>query len=64
MGSVLLNRGGAGGASSYGSVGEYTETTGVNPYSMGRGLGSISKKLESLSIAPKKRKEKNINFNL
>jgi hypothetical protein len=64
MGSVLLNRGGAGSASSYGSVGEYTEMTGVNPYSSGRGLGSISKKLESLSIAPKKRREKNINFNL
>jgi hypothetical protein len=66
MGSVLLNRGGAGSASAYGSVGEYTETTGVNPYASGRGrgLGSISKKLESLSIAPKKLREKNINFNL
>ena len=64
MGSVLLNKGGAGGASAYESVGEYTAMTGVNPYASGRGLGSISKKLESLSIAPKKRKEKNINFNL
>ena len=62
MGSVLLNKGGAGSASAYGSVGEYTEMTGVNP--MGRGLGSLSQKLESLSIAPKKRRDKNINFNL
>ena len=50
MGSVLLNKGGAGGASAYESVGDYTATTGVNPYAnsgistMGRGLGSMSKK--------------------
>jgi hypothetical protein len=70
MGSVLLNKGGAGGASAYESVGDYTATTGVNPYAnsgistMGRGLGSMSKKLEELAIKPRKRKEKNINFNL
>jgi hypothetical protein len=67
MGSVLLNQGGAGGASAYESVGDYTATTGVDPYartSTGRGLGSMSKKLEELTIKPRKRKEKNINFNI
>jgi hypothetical protein len=70
MGSVLLNRGGAGGASAYESVGDYTATTGVDPYgrssvsSVGRGLGSMSKKLEELTIKPRKRKDKNINFNI
>lgn len=68
MGSVLLNQGGAGGASAYESVGDYTATTGVDPYGRasreGRGLGSMSKKLEELTIKPRKRKEKNINFNI
>lgn len=70
MGSVLLNKGGAGGASAYESVGDYTATTGVNPYERtgfdksGRGLGSLAKKMEELTIKPKKKKEKNINFNL
>ena len=66
MGSVLLNRGGAGGASAYESVGEYTAMTGRDPYAhlSGQGLGKLSKKLESLSIAPKKKKVRNINFNL
>jgi hypothetical protein len=71
MGSVLLNRGGAGGASAYESVGDYTATTGVDPYARpssvsttGRGLGQLNKKLEELAIKPRKRKEKNINFNL
>jgi len=71
MGSVLLNQGGAGGASAYESVGDYTATTGVDPYgrassvsTTGRGLGSMSKKLEELTIKPRKRKEKNINFNI
>ena len=67
MGSVLLNKGGSGSASAYESLGEYTATTGRDPYApvkMGRGLGSLSKKLEELSVAPKKKKVKNINFNL
>ena len=66
MGSVLLNKGGAGGASGYESVGDYTATTGVDPFgrATGQGLGSMSKKLEELTIKPRKRKEKNINFNI
>jgi hypothetical protein len=66
MGSVLLNKGGAGGASGYESIGDYTATTGVDPFgrATGQGLGSMSKKLEELTIKPRKRKEKNINFNI
>lgn len=62
MGSVLLNRGGPGGASAYESVGDYTAQTGQEPF--GRGLGQLSRKLEELAIKPRKKKEKNINFNI
>jgi hypothetical protein len=71
MGSVLLNQGGAGSASSYESVDDYMETTGRQ---LGSGLGlgiksgvdrsGLNRKLESLSVAPKKTKAKNIHFNL
>lgn len=71
-GSVLL--GGVGSASSYSSPDDYVETTGrqlgkgLYPMSSGRGLGlgisNLSKKLESLNVAPKKEKAKNIRFNL
>jgi len=64
IGSVLLRTGGAGGGSSYSSIDDYVSTTG-NPIPSinGRGLGSISKKLEALSIKPTK-KVKNIKFDL
>ena len=62
-GSVLLNQGGAGAASSYSSPDEYTATTGRR-IPMGRGLGELSKKLESLMLKPKDKKAKNINFSL
>lgn len=71
-GSVLL--GGVGSASSYSSPDDYMETTGrqigrgLYPMSSGSGLGlglsNLSKKLESLNVAPKKEKAKNIRFNL
>ena len=72
-GSVLL--GGVGSASSYVSPDDYMETTGrqlgkglypMMPSGKGLGLGmsSLSKKLESLNVAPKKEKAKNIRFNL
>lgn len=75
-GSVLL--GGVGSASSYVSPDDYMETTGRQlgkglypihsslPSGKGLGLGmsSLSKKLESLNVAPKKEKAKNIRFNL
>ena len=69
MGSVLLQVGGPGSASSYGSVEEYKDTTGRG-LGLGLGLGlstsdrsGLSKKLESLSINPSKQKPKNIRFN-
>jgi len=72
-GSVLLNLGGAGGGSSYSSVDDYINTTGINPYvpsniiggSLGRSKSSMNAKLENLLVKSSKgKKEKNINFNL
>lgn len=69
MGSVLL--GGVGSASSYSSIDDYEETTGKQVgkgIGLGIGLGmdknGLNKKLESLNVAPKKQKSKNIRFNL
>lgn len=75
--TVLLNGGlgGYGGGSSYSSLDDYINTTGIDPYlgepqSMGKGiknLSSINNKLENLLVKSNKRnpkKEKNINFNL
>ena len=65
MGSVLLRTGGAGGGSSYPSVDDYVSITGRPvPSISGKGLGSISKKLEALSIKPSNKKVKNIKFEL
>ena len=72
-GSILL--GGVGSASSYVSPDDYMETTGrqlgkglypMMPSGKGLGLGmtNLTKKLESLNVAPKKEKAKNIRFNL
>jgi hypothetical protein len=76
-GTVLLNGGlgGYGGGSSYSSIDDYINTTGVDPYagepiSMGKGirnLSSMNSKLENLLVKSNKKnpkKEKNINFNL
>jgi hypothetical protein len=63
MGSVLLRTGGAGAGSSYSSVDDFVNTTGL-PVPTGRGLGNLSKKLESLIIKPSSKKAKNINFSL
>lgn len=60
MGSVLLNRGGAGSGSSYTSIDDYIKTTGVNP-NRGSGLGE---KLGSLIVKPVQRKVKNIQFSM
>jgi len=62
VGAVLLNRGGAGSASSYDSVDDYIATTGRVPTGAG-----LAKKLESLSLSVKPQKTnkiKNIKFNL
>jgi hypothetical protein len=73
MGSVLLDKGGAGSGSSYHSMADYLSTTGQgltagNP-SMGFGLGgAIEDKLSRLAIKPKdmsmKKKTKNIKFSI
>ena len=65
MGSVLLNKGGAGSGSSYSSLDEYIATTHENPFSGGsigkKSLASMNKKIEGLLV---KKKEKNIHFNI
>jgi len=73
-GSVLLDdgQGGPGVGSSYTSIDDYINTTGINPYSketnnLGRGLKSMNAKIESLLVKSKKhnpKKDKNINFNI
>jgi hypothetical protein len=68
VGSVLLSNGmGTGGVgSSYSSINDYITTTNQNPYynqPKGMGIGHLSHKLDSLNIN-KKKKERNINFNL
>jgi len=77
MGSVLLNRGGAGAGSSYSSVNEYHEITG-RPIPTGGGLGAgfkevpmakaqqvhlrgVNEKLQNLLAKPVN-KRKNITF--
>lgn len=67
MGSLLLQTGGPGSASSYQGLEDYRETTGRG-LGLGLGLGissksGLNKKLESLSINPSKQKPKNIRFN-
>lgn len=76
MGSVLLNKGGVGGASSYSSMEDYLHTTEggrvrppVAPVSAGVGLGgAIQRKLESLALKPEpkqyRKKPSNISFSI
>jgi hypothetical protein len=67
VGAVLLNKGGSGAGSSYSSLEDYIETTGINPLmeSKGKGLGKMNAKLENLLIKTNKgKKEKNITFSL
>jgi hypothetical protein len=59
MGSVLLNKGGAGGGSSYESVQDYSTTTGNRP--AGSGLGE---KLGKLMVKPLTKKRHNIRFDM
>jgi hypothetical protein len=68
IGGVLLD-GGLGGQSSYTSVDDYINTTGITPRSV-IGSGSkmamerMNKKLENLMITPTSKKVRNIKFNL
>jgi len=57
IGGLLLNKGGAGGASSYIDIDDYIDTTGRNPYkteqhAKGRGFEKLSSKLSNLKIEP------------
>jgi hypothetical protein len=69
MGSVLLRTGGPGAGSSYTDMDDYIRTTGINPYTRpgvlqpkGKGLQSLSSKLEKLAIIPDKHKKKKITM--
>jgi hypothetical protein len=69
MGSVLLDKGGAGSGSSYYSMEDYLATTGEKRSgTKGLGLGgAIEDKLSKLKVAPKletRRKPNNINFSI
>jgi hypothetical protein len=59
MGSVLLNKGGAGSGSSYDSPEDYEKTT--ENKIMGQGF---SEKLSKMIVKPLVKKPKNINFEL
>lgn len=64
-GSLLLNKGGAGGASSYMDIDDYISTTGRNPLkgSEGRGLNKLASKISKLEINPPSSiKRKNITM--
>jgi len=57
-GSILLQKGGAGSASSYLDIDDYIHQTGRNPYKdakshvTGRGLEKLSSKISKLEIEP------------
>jgi len=72
-GSVLLQKGGPGAGSSYGSIDNYFNETGIDATkapkmssSIGNGINKINSSLEKLLVKSKgeRKKEKNINFNL
>jgi hypothetical protein len=68
MGSLLLNTGGAGSASSYIDIDDYIETTGRNPYGAKgqgmKGLSELSAKLSKMNLQPSSNiKRKNITMN-
>jgi len=64
MGSLILQKGGPGGASSYIDIDDYLNTTGfktIGGSGVHEGFGKLSKKLASLSIdPPSKARRRNI----
>ena len=57
IGSLLLQKGGPGSASSYIDIDDYIDTTGRNPYkssqhAKGKGLEKLASKLSNLKIEP------------
>jgi hypothetical protein len=66
-GSVLLRTGGGGAGSSYMDMDDYIKTTGINPYKRGlngKGLSSLSSKLQNLTAKPLSSVRKNIVMNI
>lgn len=69
MGSVLLQTGGPGGASSYSSIDDYISTTGINPMARGSMSGNgvlsraMSDNLKKLNIGSTS-KRKNITMSI
>lgn len=66
-GSVLLRTGGGGSGSSYSDMDDYIHTTGIDPFkrkSNGKGLSSLSSKLQNLSAKPLSSVRKNIVMNI
>ena len=69
-GSVLLRTGGGGAGSSYMDMDDYIKTTGIDPYKRtgvqkaGKGLSSLSSKLQNLSTKPLSSVRKNIVMNI
>lgn len=69
MGSVLLMKGGPGGASSYQDIDDFIQTTGIDPFSKSRkvvGSGmkgkKLTEKLEKLTILTPSTKRRNITM--
>ena len=57
IGTLLLNKGGAGSASSYIDIDDYIDTTGRNPFksdqhAKGKGFEKLASKLSNLKIEP------------
>ena len=66
-GSVLLRTGGGGAGSSYMDMDDYIHTTGIDPNkrgTSGKGLSSLSSKLQNLSAKPLSTVRKNIVMNI
>ena len=66
-GSVLLRTGGGGAGSSYMDMDDYIKTTGIDPFkrnTSGKGLSSLSSKLQNLNAKPLSSVRKNIVMNI
>jgi len=71
MGSVLLETGGGGAASSYMDMDDYIHTTGRDPYAAktqrsprGKGISSLTDKLRNMAIVPTSSRRKNITMSM
>jgi len=64
MGSVLMNKGGAGAGSSYPSIQSYEETTGNKVNMLGNSAAGLGSKLSKLMVKPLTKKPHNIRFEM